>query len=351
MNSVVISRICLSIKSMRSKLKPVKISLKCIDSVDYQDIELFSNSKSFIGAGKGKNDTNNKKRENLLIALSHMDENHPFLNDFRWKNLRHDFHEVLLKLYQNSFDTTEYFDEVIVKKAAGRSCNFDFSFTYLTNEGLRLEIPKVEFKNERGGSISRLPQLLSLQIKKSTRSIIKGERYDSFFYDNFLDSMISSYKYDFDFVKPDITDYEKCVGNTNYDIHPMFRQLYDNEHRLVDNHIVDISIHAYLNKLTIDMIDFEYIEEKLKSALSQKQFVMWDGKTFNLECISDDCFDLQREFKLKQDRSGKRHHTIIFACKNGKFTYHFLLRWRNHKGILNPAWQISCVSNVQDKQA
>ena len=43
----------------------------------------------------------------------------------------------------------------------------------------------------------------------------------------------------------------------------------------------------------------------------------------------------------------KKENTIIrFAgnvieVKSGLSIYNLLLRWRNHKGILNPAWQIS----------
>ena len=43
-------------------------------------------------------------------------------------------------------------------------------------------------------------------------------------------------------------------------------------------------------------------------------------------------------FKLKRGNHGL-FNTIIFY--NDYTEIHMLLRWRNHAGILNPAWQIS----------
>jgi predicted secreted protein len=38
----------------------------------------------------------------------------------------------------------------------------------------------------------------------------------------------------------------------------------------------------------------------------------------------------------------KNGNTIVLqSAANPSTTFHLLLRWRNHKGILNPAWQIS----------
>ena len=37
----------------------------------------------------------------------------------------------------------------------------------------------------------------------------------------------------------------------------------------------------------------------------------------------------------------KNRNTIVLMSDN--YEYHLLLRWRNHAGILNPAWQIKVV--------
>jgi uncharacterized protein YegP (UPF0339 family) len=100
------------------------------------------------------------------------------------------------------------------------------------------------------------------------------------------------------------------------------------------------SIHEYLQSLTETSIDYNYIEKKLKEALDKKQFVMWNGTQFCLGKIKEDAFTLKREFTLKKDKHGKYFHTIIITDKKLETEWHFLLRWRNGKGILNPAWQI-----------
>ena len=53
----------------------------------------------------------------------------------------------------------------------------------------------------------------------------------------------------------------------------------------------------------------------------------------------------KRMLKLCKDRAlpygiiVKNRNTIVLMSDN--YEYHLLLRWRNHAGILNPAWQIS----------
>jgi hypothetical protein len=37
----------------------------------------------------------------------------------------------------------------------------------------------------------------------------------------------------------------------------------------------------------------------------------------------------------------KNENTIVVDDLEQKQEYHLLLRWKNHKGVLNPAWQIS----------
>ena len=61
---------------------------------------------------------------------------------------------------------------------------------------------------------------------------------------------------------------------------------------------------------------------------------MWDlkHKIFVRQTIKDD-------YKTLKVVDVKNQNTIV--VNSNKFSYHILLRWKNKKGVLYPAWQIS----------
>jgi hypothetical protein len=73
--------------------------------------------------------------------------------------------------------------------------------------------------------------------------------------------------------------------------------------------------------------------EKVKATQTDKIYLLWSNGTFHIDKVRE------------QEMTEMMFHSIkngnILELKSGQTIYGLLLRWRNHKGILNPAWQIS----------
>ena len=91
-----------------------------------------------------------------------------------------------------------------------------------------------------------------------------------------------------------------------------------------------ISIFLKENK---DNLNYDNLAGRLEKALD-KIYVMWDvdSRNFFTEDMKDDLSSLEC-------KGIKNKNTLVVEGKY--YNYMLLLRWRNHKGIMNPAWQIS----------
>jgi hypothetical protein len=131
----------------------------------------------------------------------------------------------------------------------------------------------------------------------------------------------------------------KNVTSTKYTITPFFAQLKIRESffQKEKNAVVNESITDYLTKHGKD-IDIKSFSEKVKTTQTDKIYLLW--------CNGEFCID-----KLSvSEMSDMTYHSIrngnVLEVKSGNTIYGLLLRWRNHKGILNPAWQISMKRQV-----
>jgi hypothetical protein len=100
---------------------------------------------------------------------------------------------------------------------------------------------------------------------------------------------------------------------------------------------VNRSIEEYLNGLTPDLAT---LTQHLLASQKDKHYLLWDTQTFHTDRLSDE--DLTLSEFVAEHRNKK--NTLVVASDT--MTYRCLLRWRNHKGILKPAWQISVKRNV-----
>lgn len=294
--------------------------IKFIIHPNISDILLFS--KASI-CKKSDNDKNNKIREEIIEALPDMDESYftDLTHGEQWTNLRTKLTESIQELADNN-SFTNY--EIV--RLAGRTNNYDFKFIYYNADTIVYE-RNVEFKNG-SSSISKLPQFLSLSDKFNLLDCEVS--YSSYFYDNYLSNYLSLDS-SIELEKPEKEIYLKHVSNTNYDIVPFFRELKTKEHNFKKekSQLVNESIQTYL-ELYGNQINLKKMADKLKSQ-DNKVFMMWDGNQFHLEQIIPNMTDLEYI-------NIKNGNTIML--KTDVYNYHLLLRWRNHKGILNPAWQI-----------
>lgn len=111
--------------------------------------------------------------------------------------------------------------------------------------------------------------------------------------------------------------------------HPFFQQLKEREHvsKQEKHKVVNDAIRDFLQPIHVPV---EYLQQRFAEQ-QDKHFFLWNKK------MTVDGF-------REQDVRNLRFHSVSKNCiliTSDGATFRLLLRWRNHKGILNPAWQIS----------
>jgi hypothetical protein len=278
---------------------------------------------------RGKNDETNKLREDIIEKLPFLDEEY-YKNPIygtQWSDLRDKFNETLKVVCKDNFS------DIKIKKMAGRNYNYDFNITFLDDNKNIIKESHVEFKHN-SKSIHKLPQFLSLNVN----SDIINKSYAEFYYDNYIDKYLSLDS-EINVEKPEKESYLKLVTSVNYNIHPFFKCLYDKENinkKKEKSDVVDESIKEFLNTFG-SKINLERLTEKFKATQQDKMYLLWDCIDFHIEN-----FELNH-LHVKKFVGINNSNTII--VESDKYKFKLLLRWRNHKGILNPAWQISVQEN------
>lgn len=306
----------------------IRSSLKKM--ISSQSIQAF-----YTSSVRGANDANNAVRENVLAMLLTPAAD-PFCacaeHGERWAALR--------RGWRGALDLSEEEAAPAVKKMAGRKYNYDFSIV-----GEDGSTQKVEFKSGAGlKDLSDLPQILSLSANfdiwiDGTEVPLYAEHY----YKNFLPIYLEADGGDEETrtALPPLETYMKLVHQSNYDRHSFFRRLYDREE--VNKHekaeIVNQSINSYLLEAASEL-DLAKISAKLAESQSNKRFVMWDSvaHTFHTRQLVED------DLRLEDIDEITKNSIVVRAISGQK--YKMLLRWKNHKGVLLPAWQIAFSSKA-----
>lgn len=290
--------------------------------VDVSDISTF-----FSTSTRNKNDATNKIREDILDLVCN--EPDKYISNVehgnKWRIVYEELNNVLKELAERT--GISGYTSIKYNKKGGRNSNYDAEIMYYNGTTL-LETKKIEFKYG-AKSIYNLPQFLSLQTKAGLFTVT----YDTFWYKNYLDKYIECDP-EITQAKPTLEDYLKHVAKTTYTTHPFIQQLKERElmFKKEKDDVVKRSITDYLTQYghTIDISGFS---ERVKSTQKDKYYLMFYKGKFYMDNIPD------------KDMTEMSYHSIVKGntlwLKTGNTVYKLLLRWRNHKGILNPAWQIS----------
>ena len=272
-----------------------------VENIEITDIDVF-----FGKFTKSNNDATNKKRETIIkLILNKTIPKHWYsfnenIYGKKWFNVAYELKKFIELLSKTELQTVE--------QKAGRNFNYDFLFTFKGVPEM-----KIEFKNGVK-SIDEYPEILSV----ASSSFIKGTSYAEYYYDNFLPDLEN---------KPTKEFYLKNIHKNVVD-HPFFHRLKE-----LDNFKdqVNTSIHNYLE---IVDFDFDAFEEKIKQQ-ENKTFMLWKDEQFHIDQINQ--IKIDKHFTLKKGRTGNNTTLVI---KAGDIEFHLLLRWKNHAGVLYPAWQI-----------
>ena len=98
------------------------------------------------------------------------------------------------------------------------------------------------------------------------------------------------------------------------------------------------SISEYLEKVK-DETFLEVITSELKRTQTDKVFLLYCDGEFYLDKIEDE------ELEAESVKGIVNENVLEIQSKCPTTTHRMLLRWKNHKGILFPAWQISLSRN------
>jgi hypothetical protein len=278
-------------------------------------IRLFASA----GKGRGLNDKNNRLRENALCILHQVPEHLLLDNEYgkEWATLSMKWNQFLKTLCPHDYD------EIEIKKIANQK-HYDLDIVYKKNNQV-IHSVLGEFKHNTK-TLSSLPQYFSAPEKKGYISI----RYAEFFYDNYLDTLCELVQ----IPKIQKEMYMKHIYQPNYNIHRFFDDLknsesthYKEKQKLVHESIKDY-LSQYANQLSLQAVTNDILPQQ------NKTFILWDCNEFHSDKIHPD------ELQLESIEKVHRNNTIVVVSKAGT-KHKMLLRWRNHLGVLFPAWQVS----------
>lgn len=284
------------------------------------DIELF-----FKTGTRGQNDAHNKIREAILCFLADP-LNEEYSIHEKWNILYNCFHAALTAICKTNYSKVE------IKTMAGRQHNYDFAAIFYDSEHIEICRAKLEFKHN-SKSLLKIPQILSLIDR---HGLITELSYSSYYYTNYLDAHLLAIGYAG--AKPLLEEYVSLVSGIDYDKHPMFAFMKTAESaatKTIAKESIQKYLEIYWNKLNVVSLTTKLIESQ-----RGKFFLLWDisnpnNAKFNIETLSDADLTITTVDRVKNKNA------IVVASAN--YEFHLLLRWRNHAGIMNPAWQISLV--------
>lgn len=332
--------------------------------INESDIALF-----FSKSNRDDNDGDNKKREQIISLLINNEIDFSgFGNSEEWAKLYGKLVELVASLAERF--SIQYDRYEIVQKA-GRGNNHDFELAFFLKEEA-LPVLKLEYKNSP--SMSEYPEVLS---KYTKGDFVDGTKYHEFYYDNYLSLVLDLVNNKFNteltaegidrdtylkecfntdsssFVLEGLSPFELIEKLEYKNVELIGKKpekssrVSDDEFKKLKSSIVDGSISEYV-KYVVENGKFNGMAFLSKlSEQEDKLFIFWDYKK---EKFSIDAVDINNGTKITEithnpvTKRSKNINTVIVKLDNNT-QYNCLLRWKNHKGVLGPAWQIKYVVN------
>jgi len=277
-----------------------------------------------------------------------------------WQHVKKEFDATIATIAANT-NVPQPYTSYQIETKGGRKFNYDGIVKFYNNHNDQSTTTpattatpptttitasrKLEFKYG-ASNINGIPQFLSLQTKFGMFRDVAT--YEVFWYQQYLDKYIACdpqlkcIENDTPTStsappKPSLEDYLKFVPKTNYDVNPFFVHMKECEanFKKEKDKVVNDSISEYLSSFGQDL-DINMFTQKIQESQKDKTYILW-GK--DMKCHIDSIS--QEEMSGICFKTIKNNNAIVLESSLTKTTFSLLLRWRNHKGILNPAWQIS----------
>lgn len=271
------------------------------------------------GGGREANDANNKTREAVIVGIIN-----GTLVDPAYDALRA---EMGLWLAQKRLELglpPEASASAVAR--GGRRYNWDFD---LTLGGILL---KVEFKYG-STSVASLPEFFNPAANKDFHH---GASYARFFFEQTLPQVCAIYGVP---VSMSAEEYVARVHGTSKKP-ALFKALYEAEQlgtaaqKAQKKALVDHSIEQWL-RLVKDQTDLDAITAAFQASQGGKHFLLCSNGKFFSDRIEPEELVVTGVTGVRLDK-----YLELQSSKAGT-GFALLLRWKNHAGILYPAWQIS----------
>ena len=264
----------------------------------------------FRQSARAANDASNKLRETILTSIHDTVFTEDPVYGQQWRKVQSEWKRTIQESAKVPFDTFR------VEHKGGRTNNHDFLVQYFTD--VKVAERKLEFKV--GKNMASIPQFLSLYVSFG----MFPRLYDHYYYHEYLDKYLSLVGTQ----KPPYEEYQKELYKSK-SFHPFFKNLYEKKDELKKekDQIVNESIQTYLEKYSSELLT-ETLYQKLQVS-QDKIFLLWNNEKFETHTLHFDPLVY----------TGFTKNQILL--KSGDLELRLLLRWKNHKGILGPAWQIS----------
>lgn len=323
---------------------PVENNIVYEDDHDYGVSEITHDSilcfESSAGKGRNQNDSNNKIREDVLkhILTPACDKftaaESPYAE--KWQHIRTTWRTSLTQLAEK-LGITKYTD-IIVGHKGGRGSRCDYEVTFVESEPPSPPV-KVEFK------FHEMPQFLNLPASKPTHPML----YAEFYYEHTLDKVLEILGIAPN-QKPLYAEWIKYLYNSTYSKHPLYVRMMEAEEEHMkrsgvkkspQTKVVAESIREYLEQVK-DKTDLEFLTQEFLTQ-RDKHFLIYN---YNTMTFTHDMY-ISEELTIKRASHISNYNTLVLETNKPGSWIHLLLRWKNHQGILFPAWQIKLIRQTQ----
>jgi hypothetical protein len=289
--------------------------------------------------GRGNNDKNGKTREHNTLKVLQTYTIGKRFEPTLLESIPKEYHSLITCMYNC---IPEGALVTAVEKKGGRSFNYDLMLHYTLND-----IPswvKLEIKGGKGTyNIETCPQILSLSEKDPT-FLTSDKCYAEWYYNTHLTHFNSLLDEPFDGKFPTLDVYLKYVYSAKYNSHPWFVHAKDRSPQYSPpSNFVNDSIEEFLTD-RLYKFDILKIIEKVRSTQLGKIFLLKNTMTgkWSHDQFEDSDFDIgdTPPKVYLNDIKGRAEsvNTLIIELPN--LIIKCLLRWKNHKGVMYPAYQI-----------
>lgn len=303
------------------------------------DIRLFFDAPT----SRASNHSDNATRERILLSMFQMPSDHEYLQKCeKWRAVYDKLTGVLSDIRG---DSTHPHGRP-VQMAGGRANNYDFV----------LDGHLIEFKFG-AQSFTSVPQILSIQTRWDHDPFLgpnipsisvspyhlrnircEPRTYTQHFYYKYLPQIVPR---SMPLVPPDVYRYHVIRVTA---AHPFFATLKRTQSP-ESQRISDQSIHDYLSALrAIEPArwDWRHLLPMIEKQ-NNKIFMFWDPASLDFHIHKPDIrLSPNTAPYFRRGRQGL-FNTVVLPLDDESGELTCLLRWKNHKGVQNPAWQIKYI--------